>query len=197
MRPFASYEITLRGTEAEIRKGLFCITNIIGDQGNVLSELMDLYYSDEMDDNDPSVTEEQIEISETYDCVWIEDIEKLAIDIAMAVPAMQFSIKGHIEDTSDNAGDEMDFHIYYQQGKLFSQATDWYLFIHMDDFSDYASFSAKVCDLYGNPRYSEEDYEGFRACADEWYILDSGQGEFSTDAPLHDPVRIKLNKSRR
>lgn len=197
MRPFASYKITLRGAKAEIKKGLFCITDIIEDQENELSELIDRYDLDEMDENDPAVTEEQIEIRETYDCVWIEDIEKLAIDIATAVPAVQFSVKGHIEDTSDDAGDEMDFHVFYQEGKLFLQTTDWYLYIHMVDFPDYASFSAKVCDLYGNPRYSEEDYEGFRACADEWYILDSGQGEFSTDAPLRDPVRIKLNKSRR
>jgi len=124
-------------------------------------------------------------------------LEDLAIDIATTVPAIHFSIKGHIEDTSDNAGDEMDFHIYYQEGKLFSQTTDWYWYLHMDDFPDYASFCVKVCDLYGNPRYSEEDYEGFRACADEWYILDGGQGEVSTDAPLRDPVRIKLKQSRR
>ena len=196
MLPFASYDIILRGSEVEIRKALFCITDRIGDQGNVLPELLDRYDYDEVDEDDISVFEEEIEIWQTHDCVWIEDLEDLAIDIATTVPAIYFSIKGHIEDTSDNAGDEMDFRIYYQEGKLFSQTTDWYWYLHMDDFPDYASFCVKVCDLYGNPRYSEEDYEGFRACADEWYVLDGGQGEFSNDVPLRDPVRIKLRCSR-
>ena len=197
MRPYASYTITLKGTELDIRKAIFCITDIIGDQGNVLPELLDRYDYDEINEDDPAVYEEEIEIWQTRDCVWLEDIESLAADIAITVPNVQFSLSGHIEDPSEDAGDEMVFKIYYQSGKLLSQSTDWYWYVHMDDFPDYASFSAKVCDLYGNPRYSEEDYEGFRACADEWYVLDGGQGEFSTDAPLRDPVRIKLKQSRR
>ena len=197
MLPFASYEIKLRGTEVEIRRSLFCITDMIGDQGCVLPELLDRYDIDEIDENDLSVTEEIIEIWQTHDCVWIEALEELAVNIATTIPTMQFSIKGHIEDASDGAGDGMDFHIFSQESKLFLQTTDWYVYVHMDDFTDYASFSAKVCDSHGNPRYSKEDFEGFRACADEWYILDSGQGEFSTDAPLHDPVRIKFKQSGR
>ena len=155
MCAFASYVIALKGTYAELRDGLRCIIDTIGDQGNFLSELIARYNLDEIDENNPAATEEQIEIRNARHCVWIEDLEKLAIDIAMAVPAMWFSIKGHIKDTSDGAGDEMDFLIFHQAGKLFLQSTDWYLYIHMDDFQDYASFSAKVCDLYGNPRFSD------------------------------------------
>ena len=118
MRPYASYTITLKGTEVDIRKAIFCITDIIGDQGNVLSELLDRYDYDEIDEDDPAVYEEQIEIWQTRDCVLLEDIESLAADIAITVPDLQFSISGHIEDPSEDAGDEMDFKIYYQSKKL-------------------------------------------------------------------------------
>lgn len=61
-------------------------------------------------------------------------------------------------------------------------------------FENYNAFCRKFCDKYGYPRYTKEDYEGFRVCADEWYVLDSRRGEFSTDVPLENPVKIKIPK---
>lgn len=197
MQAFASYEITLIGTDFEVKEAIECIADIIGDQGDTLTNLLDRYYSDDEEDDEDSedltsTFEETIEIWQTHDCVWIEDIEKLAMDIAANLPNLQFSISGHIEDCADDAEDEMDFKVFYKSKKLFSQSTDWYWYIHMDDFRDYSDFAAKICDQNRNPRYSKEDYEGFKACADEWYVMDSGMGEFSTNAPMGDPVRIKI-----
>ena len=212
MQPFASYDITLTGTAEEILEALFCITDVIGDQDNILPSLLDKYDPDEADyyddednkDNEDEekedfddnlaspIVEETIEIWQTEDCVWIEDIEKLAAEIAINAPSIKFSISGHIEDPSNEAGDEMDFKIAYSNKKLFSQKTDWYQYIHMDDFEDYYDFGDRFTGPDGKPRYSLEDYEGFCQCADEWYVLGGGHGEFSTNAPLQDPVRIKL-----
>ena len=93
---------------------------------------MDKYdYGDDWDDEDDCddvspIYAEDIEIWQTHDCVWIEDIQKLAVEIAINAPALQFSISGHIEDCSDNAGDEMDFKLVYAGKKLTSQTPVWY-----------------------------------------------------------------------
>ena len=209
MRPHASYDITLSGSAEDILEALFCITDVICDQNDVLPQLLDKYDADEdeIDDDDDdchiakvddasSILEETIDIWQTEDCVWIEDIEKLAAELAICAPTIKFSISGHIDDTSDNAGDEMDFKISYSNNKLISQKTDWYQYIHMDDFEDYYEFGDRFLGADGKPRYSQDDYEGFRQCADEWYVLDGGKGEFSTNAPLGEPVRIKLKKPK-
>lgn len=199
MRAYASYEIKLLGTDSEINGAIDCIADVIGDQADVLPHLLDRYYSDDDEDDDDKqplgAFEETIEIWQTHDCVWVEDIQKLAVEIALNAPNLQFSIAGHIEDASDDARDEMDFKITYKERKLFSQVTDWYQYIHMDDFKNYSAFAAKFCDRHGNPRYTKEDFEGFRDSADEWYVLDGGSGEFSTRAALGDPVRVKVKLS--
>lgn len=201
MRSFATYIIKLSGARPDIYEAVSCMCDVICDQGSILAELLDKYScSDDWDDEDDissqTMCEEEIEIWKTHDCVWIEDIEKLALDIAVNAPNLHFSFFGHIEDCADDAGDEMDFNISYKSKELFSQTTDWYWHIHMEDFRNYTDFSAKISDQYGNPRYTREDYEGFLQTADEWYVLDSGMGEFSTNAPMGDPVRIKIKFKR-
>ena len=66
--------------------------------------------------------------------------------------------------------------------------------IYMNDFEDYYAFADKFAGTDGNPRYTEEDYIGFCECAPEWFVLDSGNGEFSTDVPLGKAVRIRIPK---
>lgn len=202
MRSHASYDITLSGTRKDLLQALFCLADIICNQDNILAELIDKYdldedfYEEECEDEEAIICAEDIAIWQTCDCVWIEDIQGLAIEMARVAPEIRFSISGHIEDLSDNAGDEMDFIFTYENKKLFSQSTDWYQYIHMDDFDSYTTFATKFCDCYGKPRYSKEDFEGFKQCADEWYVLDSGAGEFSTNAPMGERVRIKISKAK-
>jgi len=88
----------------------------------------------------------------------------------------------------------MDFLIEYKKGKLTSKTSDWYIHIYMDDFEDYYAFAEKFAGSDGGTRYTEEDYNGFCECADEWYVLDGGNGEFSTVVPLGKAVKIKIPK---
>ena len=204
MKSYATYDISISGSKVDIREALFCMADVICDQNTTISELIDKYdFYDDIDDEDDDCTmvshasyEEDIEIWQTQDCVWIEDIQKLAEEIVSVAPEIRFSFVGHIEDCSDDAGDEMDFKILYKDKKLTLQKSDWYQFIHMDDFESYDVFASRFHNCYGQPRYSKEDFEGFRDCADEWYVLNGGKGEFSTNAPLGEPVRIKPKKPR-
>ena len=56
MRSFASYNIALSGTKLDIREALFCLADVICDQENVLSELLDKYdYEDDWDDEEENI----------------------------------------------------------------------------------------------------------------------------------------------
>lgn len=198
MNACANYVITLRGKDSDIAEAVEILSEVISDQ-DCFSPFLhrsscnaDCEYT-----HSPSAVEESFIVKETHKCVWLEDILDLANILAYYLPAIAFSLSGHIEDFAGHIEDMMDFKITYQNKKLTSQSTCWYTHIFMDDFADYDAFCTAVCDLYGNPRYTEEDYEGFRDCAKEWYVLESGQGEFSTDVPFDDPVRIKVKRPKK
>ena len=190
--------ITLRGNDPNITEAVEMLSEVISDQDCFSTVLRrPSHNADYEDTHSPSIVEESFMVEKTHKCVWLEDILDLANNLAYYLPGIAFSISGHIEDFAGHIEDMMDFRITYQNKKLTSHSTCWYIHIFMDDFADYDAFCTAVCDLYGNPRYTEEDYEGFRDCAKEWYVLDSGQGEFSTDVPFDDPVRIKIKRPKK
>jgi len=219
----ASYSIMLCGNTAQLKEAAELLEDVINDHGCFSDYLQvclngakqkysrDKYVEDDEDDWDddddyegdlddaytPQVKEEYFEIEETHACVWIEDILQLANDLAYYIPALSFSFSGHIEDSTHGVEDMMDFEIGYIDKKLTIKQTCWYICIYMDDFEDYDSFAQKFSDQHGNPRYSEEDYQGFLDCANSWYVLDSGQGEFSVDVPFEKSVRIKIKKPKK
>lgn len=203
MQSYATYNISLTGSKIGIRKALFCLADIILDQGGTIAELLDKYDdNDDFDDDDDygllkdQIYTEELEIWQTHNCVWMEDIQSLAINMALEAPEVCFSFVGHIEDHSENAGDEMDFRLTYDRRKLIEQTSDWYQYVCMDEYESYAAFAEKFCDSHGNPRYSKEDFDGFRQCSDEWYVLDGGTGEFSAKVLLNDPVKVRISKRR-
>ncbi len=196
MSACATYTISLSGPSFDVMDMIAFLSEKINDQDcfqdfNLTNRFCD---NDDDDEDDIDFTlfhrEELIEVYETHDCVWLEDIEDLAKAMVHESSDVLFSISGHIEDSESD--DMMDFKICYTGKKLISQSSCWYIYIHMDEFKSYESFCRKFSDKYGHPRYTEEDYEGFKACADEWYVMDSGMGEFSVDVSLNEPVRIKL-----
>jgi len=197
MNACATYTISLSGPSFDVMDIIAFLAEQIDDQ-NCFDDfnLKSRFSDNDEDDDDYDFTllqrDEYIEIYETHAYVWLEDIEDLAKEMVQISPSVSFSIAGHIEDSEDS--DLMDFNIQYTGRKLTSQSSCWYIYIHMDEFENYNTFCQKFSDKYGNPRYTEEDYEGFRACADEWYVLDSGNGEFSTDVPLEEPTKIKIPK---
>jgi hypothetical protein len=207
MKAYASYTVSLSGSYIDILDAVDFLSEEISDQDCWSEFKNDYFYDDDDYDEDdelekqessgtdtPDCLEEYFEVWETQKCVWIEDIQKVAAELACMVPELNFIIKGHIADNTDNADDMMDFLIEYKKGKLTSRTSDWYIHIYMDDFEDYYEFGDKFTGPNGTPRYSEEDYEGFCQCADEWYVLDSGNGEFSTDVPLGKPTKVKIPK---
>lgn len=126
-----------------------------------------------------------IEIEETYQFVWVQDIVKLAELMVKNSPNLSsLTISGTV-DTSESAGEYMDFLIKYENGTLTVQSSCWYLLLDADEYDDYEEFGE---DYEG---YSEEEYEELRQCPH--YILNSGDGDIVTEVPLDDPEVIDLD----
>lgn len=201
MKVYSSFTVSVHGVYADILEAVDFLSETITDQSCWTEFSNTCFYDgdhideDDFDDDDPyenqiitdnehpALLEECFDVWETQKCVWIEDIQKMAAELSYLVPNVEFTVKGHIEDNISGSNDMMDFLIEYKKGKLTSRTSDWYIHIYMDDFEDYYEFGDRFTSPDGRPRYSEEDYEGC-ACADEWYVLDAGNGEFSTDVPL-------------
>lgn len=205
MKAYASYTITLTGSYVDILDAVDFLSSEIDDQDCWGEFSNPCFYScddeeDEDDGNDDrgvnNSLSETFDVYETCKYIWLEDLSKLAAELSCIAPCLCFSISGYTTDNSDGSEEMMDYLIDYKNGKLLSRSSCWYIHIYMDEFSCYDAFRRKFSDKYGNARYSEEDYEGFRECAAEWYVLDGGNGEFSTNVPLGEPVRIKLKKPR-
>ena len=208
MKACSSFIISVSGRYTDILEAVDFLSETITDQScwtefihDRVDNDPDDYDEDDLPEDQENVKrnpsdpmEEHFEVRDTQKCVWIEDFQKMAAELSYLVPGIDFVIKGHIEDNIDGNGDMMDFLIEYRKGKLTSRTSDWYIHIYMDDFVDYYDFAEKFAGVDGEPRYTEEDYNGFFECADEWYVLDSGNGEFSTDVPLRKPVKIKIPK---
>lgn len=135
-------------------------------------------------DDESIFGKDSIEIEETYQFVFVPDIVRLAELMATNAPTIScFTISGTV-DTSESAGEYMDFIIKYENGSLSVQSSCWYLIMYTDEFNDYDEF----CEVYGG--YSEEEYEELR----KWphYILNSGSGDIVTEVPLTDPKMVDL-----
>ena len=208
MKACSNFIISISGSYVDILEAVDYLSETITDQ-SCWTEFTRNRFNNEPDDYDEDDAPEELEsanknpsepmaecfeVCDTQECVWIEDIQKMAAELSYLVPEIDFVIKGYIEDNIDGNGDMMDFLIEYRKGKLTSKASDWYIHIYMNDFEDYYAFADKFAGTDGNPRYTEEDYIGFCECAPEWFVLDSGNGEFSTDVPLGKAVRIRIPK---
>lgn len=143
------------------------------------------------------IVEEHFDVIDTTVCVWTEDIFQLANDLAYYSPDISFSISGCTIDFSEDIEDMIMFEVEYSNKKLTTRETCWYICVQMHEFSNYEAFAKIFTDRRGNPRYTEEDYLGFLNCADKWYVLESGQGEFSVDVPFGDTVRVKIRKPKK
>ncbi len=164
MHACSNYTIKLVGTEEEIKKATAVVATVFHDESLLGKDC--------------------IEIEETYQFVWVQDVTKLAELMVKNSPNISsFMIAGTV-DTSESAGEYMDFLIKYEQGSLSVQSSCWYLILDADEFEDYEEFS----EVYEG--YSEEEYEELCQCPH--YILDSGDGDIVTEVPLDDFKVIDL-----
>lgn len=165
MHACSDYTINLVGTEEEIKKATAVLAVVFDDES--------LFGRD------------CIKIEETYQFVWVQDVTKLAELMVKNAPTISgFTISGTV-DTSESAGEYMNFVIKYENGVLSVQSSCWYLILDADEFDDYDEF----CEVYEG--YSEEEYEELKKCPH--YILDSGDGDIVTEVPLDDPEVIDLD----
>lgn len=163
MHAHTSYNISINGSDAAIAAIGAVLTAAITDE-----------------EFDVGAT---IHIEETYDCVFDDDVIELAKAMAKAAPDAAFVMDGVI-DTSESAGEYMDFRIELMGGKLTAAFSDWYLEDCMDCFEDYEDFCDCVMEC------TEEEYDRYKTY-DFLYTLETDDGEVYTDhVPLHDAVEV-------
>ena len=134
---------------------------------------------------------EEIEVEEEYSLVWLENITNdLAVNMAKTAPELKFTIEG-VVDTSESAGEYMDFSIAYSDGEIIEKSSCWYVMLYMDDYEDYEEFCEEYCDDDEEPLYSEEEFEKFQEEMD-WFILESGDGAIVDTVPLDNVRKIKI-----
>ena len=89
------------------------------------------------------------------------------------------SLEGTI-DTSETAGECMDFQIILSDGMINVKCSPWYIETCMDDVDDYEGF----CDIVGD--FSEEEYDSVKEL-EFVYILETEAGDkLSSDIPMFD-----------
>ena len=116
--------------------------------------------------------------------VWVENItEELAKLMAEAAPSLVFTIDGCV-DTSESAGEYMDFSISYCDGKITVASSCWYIYFYGDDYEDYEEFCEEFLDDEDNPHYTEEEFDEFCDSDEELFVLDSGSGDIVSAVPL-------------
>lgn len=165
MHAYSNYTIILVGAEDEIKKATAVLAVAFHDESLTGKDF--------------------IEIEETYQFVWVQDVVKLAELMVKNSPNLSsLTISGTV-DTSESAGEYMDFLIEYENGTLSVQSSCWYVILNAEEFADYEEFS----EFYEG--YSEEEYEKLRQ--GPHYILDSGDGDIVTEVPLGDPEVIDLD----
>ncbi|MDY3281661.1 hypothetical protein [Dysosmobacter sp.] len=165
MHACSDYTIKLAGAEDEIKKATAVLAAAFQDESLMGKDC--------------------ITIEGSYQFVWVQDVVKLAELMVRNAPDLSsLTISGTV-DTSESAGEYMDFLIKYENGILSVQSSCWYLILHADEFDDYAEFS----EVYQG--YSEEEYEELRKCPH--YILNSGNGDLVTEVPLDEPEVIDLD----
>lgn len=124
--------------------------------------------------------------------VWVENItEELAKLMAEAAPSLVFTIDGCV-DTSESAGEYMDFSISYRDGKITVASSCWYIYFYGDDYEDYEEFCEEFLDDEDNPHYTEEEFDEFCDSDEELFVLDSGSGDIVSAVPLDNVREIIL-----
>ena len=126
-----------------------------------------------------------LNVEETYAVVFLEDITALALEMAKVAMASTFTIEGVI-DTSESAGEYMNFLICYTEGELEEKSSCWYMYPD-GDLEDMTY--EEYCEDYGDD-YSEEDFEKMKK---GWFIVETSKGDvMMATVPLDQVRTIKV-----
>ena len=132
-----------------------------------------------------------IDVKETYDVVLLEDITNMALEMAKVASGSTFSIEGVI-DTSESAGEYMNFKISYSHGKLEERSSFWYGYPNggLEDMS-----YEEYCEEYGFKYDDEDDYEvdysedDFEKMKKGWFIVETNKGNVMMETVPLDHIR--------
>ena len=136
MHGHTSFEIRIKGNDDNVKAVNAIIKDIITDE--------------DFDEGS------EIEIEETYKCVGLEEITNMAIKIVRNAPDVSFEMNGVI-DTSESAGELMDFNFVYDSEKIIRKSSDWYVETCIEDYESYDEFIDEWEDEAGD--LSEERFE--------------------------------------
>ena len=171
MHAYSTYKISFYGENEDIKKVLPIIEQKLGYKAVGIPD--------------------EIDVEEEHNLVWVERItEDLALTMAKSAPALTFTIDGTV-DTSESAGEYMNFSISYTEGKITESTSCWFVELYMTDFEGYEEFCDEFCNEDGNPLYSEEEFEQF-CNEDVLCILDSGNGAVVTEVPVDNKREIEI-----
>lgn len=130
----------------------------------------------------------EIEIEETYECVDLEEITDMAIKMAKSAADASFEMSGII-DTSESAGELMDFNFVYEAEKLVRKSSDWYIETCIEDYESYDEFIDEWEDEAGD--LSEEQFEELRDENEFVFFVEAEGGTVvMTEVPLSHVVTI-------
>ena len=130
----------------------------------------------------------EIEIEETYKCVDLEERTGMAIKMTKSAADASFEINGVI-DTSESAGELMDFSFVYDAEKLVRKSSDWYIETCIEDYESYDEFIDEWEDEAGD--LSEEEFEDLRDENEFVFFVEAEGGTVvMTEVPLSHVVTI-------
>lgn len=173
MHAHSNYKIKISGTKEEL---------------NAVAEVLINAFKDESRNNvdkDEFISNGLLKIDETYEVTFLEDITNMAVEMAKAAIGTTFTIDGVI-DTSESAGEYMDFMVSYEQGELEEKSSWWYMY--PDSFLQNMTYE-EYCEDYGDD-YSEEDFEKMQK---GWFIVEAREGDvMMAFVPLDQVRTIKV-----
>ena len=138
-------------------------------------------YADSLLENEYKSGKNPINVYESYQYVWSDDLAKLAFQFIDEVPSLPFTIEAVI-DASESAGEYQNVQFEYKDGRLLMRQSCWYLKMYANDYDSFEAFQEE------EPGYTEEEFERFRA--KQHFILDSGSGPTVDVVPLGEIIVI-------
>lgn len=122
-----------------------------------------------------------LNIEDTYEVVMLEDITNMAVEMAKKASGATFTIEG-VVDTSESAGEYMDFTISYANGEVEERSSDWYMYPESDlEDMTYEEYLEEY-----DEEYSEEDFERMQQ---GWFIVETMGGDTVMETVPQNKIR--------
>ena len=132
-----------------------------------------------------------LEITENYTVVYIEDLMEFAENIAKLAPNAEFAMDGTV-DTSETAGEYMDFSIEYSDREVVVHYSEWYVYLGLYD--SYEDFCEEFDEVYGEHRYTEEQFEELMNSDEDWFVIEDSEKTLIRNVPLSNQEILYLGE---